>query len=116
MAVPVFDPSAIFMSMQEAVASVAEKNVVDKKPFKVTRRSIDRYTVVSKTEGCCYKVNVRKRGDGLFHVSSFHEHTCTNIFAKLTTNWVGSKAKALLANNSSIRPKGCKIHSVLNTA
>ena len=61
--------------------------------------------VVCKTEDCCYKVNVRKRGDGLFHVSSYHDHTCDNIFAKVTTNWVRKKAKELLPNKSSIRPR-----------
>ena len=98
MSVPVFDPSTIFVSKQEAVASIAEKNIVDKKPYKVVRSSNDRYMVTCKTDECCYKVNIRKRADGLFHVSSYHEHTCTNIFAKLATNWVRSKAKALIVN------------------
>ena len=105
MSVPVFDPSTIFMSKQEAVASIAEKNVADKKPYKVVRSSNDRYMVTCKTDECCYKVNIRKRADGLFHGSSYHEHTCTNIFAKLTTNWVRSKAKALIVNNATIKPK-----------
>ena len=116
MSVPSFDPSTVFMSKQEAVASIAEKNVVDKKPFKVARSSSDRYMVVCKTEGCCYKVNVMKRGDGLFHVSSFHEHTCDNIFAKLTTNRVLQRQRSCLQTTHPSDQEDCKIHSVLITA
>ena len=112
MSIPAFDTSTVFMLKQEAVVWIEDKNVVDKKPFIFLRSSNDRFMVVCTTEGCCYKINVRKREDDLFHVSSYHEHTCTNIFAKLTTNWVRTKAKELLANNSSVRLRNFKIRSV----
>ena len=100
------DITTTFSSKREAIASIIEKNVKEKKPHKVMGSCRDRYTVGCSDEECLFRVNVRKREDGLFHVSSFHEHTCSKLFPKVKTSWVKEKAKEAISNDKIIGPNG----------
>ena len=98
------DITSTFSSKQEAIASIMEKNIAEKKPHKVLRSCQDRYTVGCSEKECLFRVNVRRRKDGLFHVSSFHEHTCSKLFPKVKTSWVKEKAKEAISNDKIVGP------------
>ena len=100
------DITTTFSSKQEAIASIMEKNIAEKKPNKVLRSCQDRYVVGCSEEECLFRVNVRRRADGLFHVSSFHEHTCSQLFPKVKTSWVKERAKETIANDKIVGPNG----------
>ena len=96
------DITTTFSSKREAIASIMDKNVKEKKPHRVLRSCRDRYTVGCSDEECLFRVNVRRREDGLFHVSSFHKHTCSKLFPKVKTNWVKEKANEAISNDKII--------------
>ena len=58
-------------------------------------------------------VSIRKRFDGLFHVVSFHKHTCDCIFPTVKASWVKKLAKDTLAGTPTIGTKKLKetLHS-----
>ena len=85
-----------------------EKNVCDKKPYRVTRSTKDRFSAACKVEGCEFNVSVRKRLDGLFHVVSFHKHACEALFPTIKASWVKKMAKDALAGTPSIGTKKLK--------
>ena len=91
--------------MEDAVAAILEKNIEEKKPHKVVKSATDRYAVCCKDAGCLSNVCVRKRGDGLFHVSSFHVHTCECLFPEVKTDWIRARAKEQLAVNPTTSSK-----------
>ena len=91
--------------MEDAVAAILEKNIDQKRPHKVVKSATDRYAVCCKDAGCLSNVCVRKRGDGLFHVSSFHVHTCECLFPEVKTDWIRARAKEQLAVNPTTNSK-----------
>ena len=101
---PPFETTTTFSSKKEAVTFILDKIVAEKKPHKVLRSCKERYTVGCREEGCLFRINVRKRTDGLFHISSFHEHTCTKLFPIVKTNWVRTKAKEMITKQRVIGP------------
>ena len=105
MSLPSFETTT-FSSKKEAVSFVLDKVVADKKPHKVIRSCQERYTVGCREEDCLFRISVRKRTDGLFHIASFHEHTCTKLFPTVKTNWVRTKAKEMISNQRITGPNG----------
>ena len=85
-----------------------EKNIQDKKPHKVTRSTKDRFSASCKVDGCQYNLSVRRRLDGLFHVVSFHKHTCDSLFPTIKASWVKKMAKDTLAGTPKIGTKKLK--------
>ena len=98
----------LFNTKEEAVMFFCEKNIQDKKPHKVTRSTKDRFSASCKVDGCQYNVSVRRRLDGLFHVVSFHKHTCDSLFPTIKASWVKKMAKDTLAGTPKIGTKKLK--------
>ena len=98
----------LFNTKEEAVMFFCEKNIQDKKPHKVTRSTKDRFSASCKVDGCQYNVSVRRRLDGLFHVVSFHKHTCDSLFPTIKASWVKKLAKDTLAGTPKIGTKKLK--------
>ena len=85
-----------FFSKEEAVAAILERNIKEKRPPEVVKSALDRYAVCCKETGCLYKVCVRKRGDGLIHLSTFHVHAFNRLFPEVKTKLIRARAKEQL--------------------
>ena len=103
-----------FFSKEEAVAAILERNIKEKKPHKVVKSARDRYAVCCKETGCLYKVCVRKRGDGLFHLSTFHVHAFNRLFPEVKTKLIRARAKEQLVATPTTSSK--TLQNTLRTA
>ena len=65
----------------------------------MVKSATDRYAVCCKDAGCLSNVCVRKRGDGLSHVSSFHVHACECLFPEVNQERTHARTKAQLSAN-----------------
>ena len=91
---------------------IRERNSRDKMPRRVELRSRTGFCGC-KVDGCQYRVGVRKRLDGMFHVVSFHKHTCDCLLPTIKASWVKRLAKEALAGTPTIGTKKLKesLHS-----
>ena len=87
-----------FNSNDEAVMFFCEKNVCGRKSHRVIRSTKDRFSAAFKVDECQFSVSVRKRIDGLFHVVSFHKHTCDGLLPTIKASWVKKLAKHVCRN------------------
>ena len=97
-----------FFSKEEAVATICERNIKEKKPHTVVKSARDRYAVCCKETGCLYKVCVRKRGDGLFHLSTFHVHAFNCLLPEVKTKLIRARAKEQLVATPTTSTKSRK--------
>ena len=83
-----------------------------------TKRSTPQRVYFQCTKpGCQYACNIHKGGDGIFRVTKWVWHTCTQFAtATVKRSWVSRKAKELLPEREGLSGKELKNSSGRGTA
>ena len=92
-----------FESKRAVKLYIAGKSVREKKPFSIERSDSQRCDVVCPVDGCLYKINIRLRKDGMYHITKTScEHTCDSFSPTLKRSWIISEIVKLLSEKTAI--------------